>query len=205
MITPVDLETMVFRRGFRGYNVNEVQDFMVRITHDYERLYRENIELKEKIEELTAQINQYQLMEDTLRNAMILAQETAEEVKNTAKGQAEMILREAEQRSDRIKGRIKDEIQGEIQKLATLKNQVEFFKCQFKSFLNGLLDIAENQMELKLELNDAQVNKIIHEYAPKATPDPVISKPETPKTETAATHENETLIRMDQHLAQQNS
>lgn len=169
MITPVDLETTVFRRGLRGYNVNEVQEFMVRITHDYERLYRENIELKEKIEDLTTQLSQYQLMEDTLRNAMILAQETAEEVRNNAKSQADLLIREADQKSERIKARIKDEVQGEIQKLASLKNQVEFFKCQFKSFLNGLMDIAENQLEMKIEFNDTQMNKIISEHAPKIT------------------------------------
>lgn len=171
MITPVDLETTVFRRGFRGYNVNEVQEFMVKITHDYEHLYRENIDLKEKIDELTNQLNQYQLMEETLRNAMVLAQETAEEVKNSAKHQAELYIRDAEQKGDRVKNRIKEEIQGEIQKLAALKNQVEFFKSQFKSFLKGLLDIAENQFELNVDL-DEQIKKYTPEPAQAAAPEP---------------------------------
>jgi len=153
MLTPVDLETTVFRRSFRGYNVQEVQEFMAKITHDYEHLYRENIDLKEKLDELNAKLAQYQLMEETLRNAMVLAQETAEEVKNAAKRHADLIIRDAEQKGDRIKGRIKEEIQGEIQKLATLKNQVEFFKSQFKSFLKGLLDIAENQLEINIQLD----------------------------------------------------
>jgi len=156
MITPVDLETMVFRRGFRGYKVEEVQEFMIKITHDYERLYRENIELKEKLENQGARLEQYQLMEETLRKAMILAQETAEEVKSAARNQANLIIRETEQKGERIKARIKEEIQGELQRLAALKNQVEFFKCQFKSFLNGLLEIAENQLEMKIDL-DGQI------------------------------------------------
>lgn len=151
MITPVDLETMVFRRGFRGYNVHEVQEFMVKMTHDYEHLYRENMELKEKLDDITVKLGQYQAMEETLRNAMVLAQETAEEVKNSSRQQADLIIRDAEQKGELVKSKIKEEIQGEIQKLAALKNQVEFFKSQFKSFLKGLLDIAENQLELKIE------------------------------------------------------
>jgi cell division initiation protein len=150
MITPVDLETTVFRRGFRGYNVGEVQEFMVRITHDYEHLYRENIELKEKIEALNNQLSQYQMMEDTLRNAMILAQESADEVKNIAQGKADLIVREAEQRGEHIKARLKEEIQLEIQKLTELKQQVEFFRCQFKSFLNSLMEIAEHKLDLHI-------------------------------------------------------
>jgi cell division initiation protein len=150
MITPVDLETTVFRRGIRGYNVGEVQEFMIRITHDYEHLYRENIELKEKIETLNNQLSQYQMMEDTLRNAMILAQESADEAKNIAQGKADLIVREAEQRGEQIKARLKEEIQLEIQKLTELKQQVEFFRCQFKSFLNSLLEIADQKMDLHI-------------------------------------------------------
>lgn len=150
MITPVDLETTVFRRGFRGYSTTEVQEFMVRITHDYEHLYRENIELKEKIETLQSQLSQYQVMEETLRNAMILAQESADEVKNLAQSKADLIIREAEQRGEHIKARLKEEIQLEIQKLTELKQQVEFFKCQFKSFLTSLMEIAEHKLDMHI-------------------------------------------------------
>lgn len=152
MLTPVDLETMVFRRGFRGYKVQEIQEFMGKITNDYERLYRENIELKEEIESLRVNLEKYQAMEETMRNAMILAQGTAEEVKIAAKQQASLIKQDAEQKGERVKAKIKEEIQGEIQKLATLKTQVDFFKSQFKSFLKGLLEIADNQLELNVEL-----------------------------------------------------
>ncbi len=179
MLTPVDLETTVFRRSFRGYNVQEVQEFMTKITHDYEHLYRENIDLKEQLDELNAKLAQYQMMEETLRNAMVLAQETAEEVKNAAKRHAELVIRDAEQKGERIKGRIKEEIQGEIQKLATLKNQVEFFKSQFKSFLKGLLDIAENQLEMNVDL-DRQIQAEMKEEETKKE---AVSEEEQPTEE----------------------
>jgi cell division initiation protein len=150
MITPVDLETTVFRRGMRGYNTGEVQEFMVRITHDYEHLYRENIELKEKIEDLQSQLSQYHVMEETLRNALILAQESATEVKNVAQSKADLMIREAEQRGEHIKARLKEEIQAEVGKLTELRQQVELFKCQFKSFLTGLMEIAEQKLDLHI-------------------------------------------------------
>jgi cell division initiation protein len=150
MITPVDLETTVFKRGFRGYNVGEVQEFMMTITHDYEHLYRENIELKEKIEALQNQLSHYQVMEETLRNAMILAQESAEDIKNTAQSKADLLIREAEQRGEHIKARLKEEIQIEVGKLTELRQQVDLFKCQFKSFLTGLMEIAEHKLDLHI-------------------------------------------------------
>jgi cell division initiation protein len=150
MITPVDLETTVFRRGFRGYNVGEVQEFMLRITHDYEHLYRENIELKEKIESLQTQLSQYQVMEETLRNALILAQESADDIKNNAQSKADLLVREAEQRGEHIKARLREEIQIEVGKLTELRQQVDLFKCQFKSFLTGLMEIAEHKMDMHI-------------------------------------------------------
>lgn len=150
MLTPVDLENIFFRRGVRGYRVNEVQEFMSRITQDYEHIYRENIDLKEQIENLNNKLSQYLLVEETLRNTMLLAQETAEEVKTTAKKEAEVIVQDAEQQAEAIKLQIKLDTEKEIKNLAVLKNQAEFFRCQFKSFLNGLLEIADKQLDLNV-------------------------------------------------------
>ncbi|HYH03178.1 MAG TPA: DivIVA domain-containing protein [Bacillota bacterium] len=192
MITPVDLETTVFRRGFRGYSTSEVQEFMVRITHDYEHLYRENIELKEKIEALQNQLSQYQVMEETLRNAMILAQESADEVKNLAQSKADLIIREAEQRGEHIKARLKEEIQLEIQKLTELKQQVEFFKCQFKSFLTSLMEIAEHKLDLHIPWDKilASTQPVVEEC-----PQPEVVETEKVKqiAETATTVEKEAV------------
>src|SRR5688572_4423055 len=81
MLTPLDLEIMVCRRGLRGYRTREVQEFMKRITVDYERLYKENLDLKEKVEELEERLNAYRQMEKTLNDTLYLAQETANEMK----------------------------------------------------------------------------------------------------------------------------
>jgi cell division initiation protein len=151
MFTPVDLETIVFHRSFRGYNRAEIQDFMEQITRDYEHLYRENIDLKEQLEELDVKLNQYKLIEETLRNAMVMAQETAEEMKKTARDQAEMIVREAQIQGEQAKSRTKEEIQSELRNLALLKNQTEYFRCQFKSFLSGLIELADKQLDIPID------------------------------------------------------
>lgn len=150
MLTPVDLENIFFRRGVRGYRVEEVQEFMSRLNQDYEHIYRENIDLKEQVENLNNKLSQYLLVEETLRNAMLLAQETAEEVKNAATKEAKLIIREAEDVAEKTKLRIRQDTENELKNLAVLKNQVEFFRCQFKSFLNGLLEVADRQLDLNI-------------------------------------------------------
>jgi cell division initiation protein len=147
MLTPVDLETTVFRRGFRGYRTKEVQEFMERLTVDFERLYKENIEMKEEKEKLLAQLAQYQQIEETLRNTMVIAQQTADEVKTASQKQGELILREAQHRADQIRARVREEIQGELQQLAELKQQTELFRYQFKKFIEGMSAMLDRQAD----------------------------------------------------------
>ncbi|NLG85284.1 MAG: DivIVA domain-containing protein [Firmicutes bacterium] len=149
MLTPVDLETTVFRRGFRGYRVHEVQEFMARLTKDYERLYRENIELKEKIEAYEAKLANYREAEQTLQNALLLAEKTAEEIKQTSQKQAELLLQEAEHRAEQIRTRVKEEVRAELEYLAHLKRQADFFRLQLKNFLLGLAELTERHFDLQ--------------------------------------------------------
>lgn len=143
MLTPVDLETTVFRRGLRGYRTKEVQDFMEHVTVDFERLYKENIELKEEREQLQSQLEHYRQTEDTLRNTLVLAESTAEEVRSAAQRQAELIIREANHRAEQIRARVREEIQNELQHLANLKQQTELFKFQFKKFIEGMVEMVD--------------------------------------------------------------
>lgn len=148
MLTPVDLETIVFRRGLRGYRVQEVQEFLRRISVDYEQLYKENFELKEEIEELEEKLKTYKQMEETLKNTLYLAQETANDVKAASEKQAEVMLREAQNRCEQMKLRVREEIQTELQNLAELKQQVELFRIQFKRFLQTLIEMADRRLDL---------------------------------------------------------
>jgi cell division initiation protein len=158
MLTPVDLETTVFRRGVRGYNTHEVQDFMTRVTHDYEFLYRDNIQLKERIDVLETKLGQYQVMEENLRNTLILAQQNATEIRSVAEAQAITIVKGASVEGEAIKARINGEIQAELQSLSNLKSHIEFFRAQFKHFLTALIEATERQLDL-----DELWNRIIRD------------------------------------------
>ena len=65
------------------------------LTTDYEKMYKENTESREKIEQLNEDIAHYKTIENTLQSTLLMAQSTAEEVKNVAKQQAEQIIIDA--------------------------------------------------------------------------------------------------------------
>jgi DivIVA domain-containing protein len=81
MITPLEIQNKEFRRGIRGYKEDEVDEFLDKIILDYEKLYKENLELKDNLEGMHHQLEQYREIEETLKKTLIMAQNAAKIVK----------------------------------------------------------------------------------------------------------------------------
>ena len=99
MLTPLDIQKQEFGVKMRGYNADEVDDFLDLVGADYEKLYRENKELKDKMIVLNKAIEEYKNIENSLRNALLYAQNTAEDVKKNANEKAQNIIQEAENKA----------------------------------------------------------------------------------------------------------
>ena len=99
MLTPLDIQKQEFGVKMRGYNADEVDDFLDLVGADYEKLYRENKELKDKQIVLNKSIEEYKNIETSLRNALLYAQNTAEDMKKNASEKAQNILQEAENKA----------------------------------------------------------------------------------------------------------
>ena len=97
MITPLEIENKKFsKQMMNGYSVEEVDDFLDELTACYEKLYKESNENQDKIAELNGKLEHYKQIEGTLNNTLIMAQSTAEDIKNVAKQQADQIIKDAE-------------------------------------------------------------------------------------------------------------
>lgn len=96
MLTPLDLHGKKFNKEFRGYDSKEVDEFFAQVVKDFERLYQDNIELKEALERATTKLEYFEQMEATMHNTLAIAQETADEVKQSGRKQVELMVKEAE-------------------------------------------------------------------------------------------------------------
>ncbi|MDI6602195.1 MAG: DivIVA domain-containing protein [Thermoanaerobacteraceae bacterium] len=144
MLSPVDIQNKKFKRTFRGYNDEEVDKFLDEIIEDYECLYRENIELKDKITSLNDKLNDYKDLEDTLKNILITAQQTSDEIKNNAKAKAELIVKEAEERAEKIideSNRRALEIKTEYERV---QHEMDVFKAKLKAMLLAQIEMLES-------------------------------------------------------------
>ena len=144
MITPLDIENKTFSKQMvSGYNVEEVKEFMATLLTDYEKLYKENIEYKDKIAVLNQGIQHYKSIEDTLQNALVVAQGTAETVKKNAKVEAENILKEAELNAIKSVDEINKQTVEKKMQLDDAKKQFDVYKAKMEALLISQLELLK--------------------------------------------------------------
>jgi cell division initiation protein len=172
MLTPLDIESKEFNSVIGGYSKAEVKQFMKELLFSYERLYKDNIEMKDKINMLNEGIQYYKTIEETLQNTLILAERTSEEVKATARIKAETIEKEAEINASRLIQEAKEEIYTINQMRESMVIAYDANKIQIKQFLLSQLEmITKNELELDsgTTLAEEMLKRIKHMSTPKVS------------------------------------
>ena len=147
MLTPLDIENKRFSKTIKGYNVDEVDDFLDQLTLEYEKLYRENAEYREQIEEHRRDLEHYKNVEHTLQSTLVMAQTTAEDIKSMAQKQADQIIRDAQSEARHaVEGIVKEEF--EIRKRTEeLKRQFDVYKAKMEALLISQLELLQSDKD----------------------------------------------------------
>lgn len=158
MITPLDIENKRFsKQMMNGYSVVEVDDFLDEVTADFTKNYKELTELREKVQELNTSLEQYKNIESTLQNTLVMAQTTAEEVKNVAKQKADQILEDARANVQKQVVDLNDEVLLKQKELEDIKRQFDVYKVKMESLLMSQLDLLK-----EINKNDSNINNSIN-------------------------------------------
>ncbi len=145
MITPLDIDNKRFSKQMvNGYSVEEVDDFLDELTADYSKNYKEVNELRAKVEELNNSLVQYKTIESTLQNTLVMAQSTAEEVKNVAKQKADQIVDEAKANAQKQVDELNNEIIMRQKELDDVKKQFDIYKAKMESLLISQLELLKD-------------------------------------------------------------
>lgn len=145
MITPLDIENKKFsKRALNGYSTEEVDDFLDELTIDYEKIYKEASEAKNKIESLNAEVEKYRQMESTLQSTLLMAQNAAEEIKNSARVEADKVLSNAQTAAQSQMSNIDASILTKQKELQDLKDQIANYKAKMESLLVSQLELLKN-------------------------------------------------------------
>lgn len=144
MITPIEIQSKSFKSGM-GYSKADVDSFIQTVAADFESLYRENLELKDKINILNDGINHYKSIEKSLQKALVLAEQTAEETINSAKSNATVIEQEAILKAQSIVADAKIELDHVHTKTIELIQQYEKYRSQYKALAQAQVELLESE------------------------------------------------------------
>lgn len=150
-LSPLDIQSQQFRVKMRGYETREVDNFLEMVASEFEELIRENSKIKEKLVRLTNHLDELRQREQTLKETMMTAQKVTEDMKLSARKEAEMTLSEAELKGERM-------IEDAHRKLAALNDQIIEIKRLRVHFETQIRSAAESHLKI-LEISSEGIEE----------------------------------------------
>lgn len=162
-LTPLDIHNKEFSRRLRGYDEDEVNEFLDQVIKDYEIVIRENKELQKDILTIQEKVDHFTTIEETLSKTIIVAQEAADEVRNNAKKEAQLIVKEAEKNADRIINESLSKSRKVALEVEELKKQAAIYRARFRTLVEAQLELLGNDGWDSLEDRERERDREVKE------------------------------------------
>lgn len=146
MLTPMDIHNKTFSKGLRGYAQEEVEQFMEEVVNDYEKIYREHREMQEETDMLRTKLKNYETMETTMTSTLMMAQETAENVKVNARKEAELIITKAETEKEQMLRDTADSLRNAQEQYNQIMADISVFRAKLRSLLESQLELVDTMV-----------------------------------------------------------
>lgn len=143
-LTPMDINNKEFKRVLRGYNSDEVDEFLDEVVDSFEELFKENANLKEKLNNLNEKIEHYSKIENTIQNTLLLAQNAAEQARNSAKKESELMIKNANETSQKILDKAHNDVILVNDEYEKVKQEFIKFRAKYRNFMNAQLETFDD-------------------------------------------------------------
>jgi cell division initiation protein len=143
-IRPIDVRRKEFKSGFRGYDANQVDDFLDAVADEFERTYAENRRIAEELTVLKGRLEQFEELEGAIREALVHAQQVARDLRRNANKEAELTVREAKEQAHRILADSSARVERVQESYEVLRKAKQDFNNDFRHLLKTYADVMEN-------------------------------------------------------------
>lgn len=140
-LTPLDVRKQEFRKSLRGYDPVEVDTFMEMVASEFEEVLRSQKEFRDKVVELEVQLRDYRQIEKTLQQTLLQAQEATGRTYESARREAELIVKEAEQKAAKI-------VEQANSDLVRMNNEIMQLYTRKESLIGRLRVLLSSELEL---------------------------------------------------------
>jgi len=152
VLTPLDIHNKEFNNKMRGYNPDQVNDFLDQVIKDYETVLKENDALKADLKSSDEKVTYFNELKDALNQSIIVAQEAADKVKENAKRESEIIQTESEKNAksmlDDATEKSNHIIEDATERAKRIAIETDDLKKQTRIFKQRLQVMLESQLEV---------------------------------------------------------
>ena len=145
--TPNDLQNLTFKKNIMGYNEDTVNEVLDKVIEDYSAYIHENIELKDKLSLLNDGLQHYKVIEESLQNTLLVAQQTGEEIKRNSYEKADNIIKEAELKAQKIMNDANQEVMKVKYEYEDMRKKLHIFKAKSETLLMSQLEVLKQMFD----------------------------------------------------------
>mgnify|MGYP002624822725 CR=1 FL=1 len=140
MITPSDIQDKVFDKAMRGYNADQVDQFLDELTEDLQAILAENAQLQEQLEAAKTKLNEYKAQDGAVLKTLESAKALMNDISASAEKRADIITKNAELDADRMLRAARENVERLKEEEQNLAFRVNSIKNRFKNILQAELD-----------------------------------------------------------------
>ncbi len=156
-VTPLDIQQHQFSVRFRGFDIQEVDEFLEQIAHTLEALYDENERLSDENQALKQERSGFAAKEDALKQTLTASEKSIEQMNDAARKTAEMIIADAEVKAEKIMNRSSSRLAELREDIIQIKGQRIQLEAQLRSIIEAhykLFEMGKAQMKAHDEAYD---------------------------------------------------
>lgn len=154
-IRPNDIRRKEFKNRLRGYDANQVDDFLDEVAEELENASSDNARLREERSNLRSRLEQFDELEGSIRAALVHAEQASddlrksaaqevESVRQAANREAEITINDAKARAHRILADTSDRAERVQESYEALRNAKQLFASDFRHLLKSYLEVMDN-------------------------------------------------------------
>ncbi len=147
LLKALDVINQTFKRALRGYDPVEVDEFLDRVADSLQAYAERCVELERELERLKEQIREYKGMRDSLQEALLMAQKSADERVKAAEKQAEAIVAEARAQAERLLKEAEDHSNVIKEEMSHLQRSKQDFIAEFRALITRYQNLIDYEGE----------------------------------------------------------
>jgi cell division initiation protein len=153
-LSAMDIEKQSFTRRMRGYDADEVQLFLRAIAEEIERVNLENQTLREESGTLRERLDEFKDRERALQETLVTAQLMSADLKERSKAEADLLIKEARFKGERLLGQAQDQLQALENEIGRLRLEKDAFENRLRAAIEEHLSLLDLRKQEKVDIDN---------------------------------------------------